>query len=85
MTPDEFDAALAELGWKAVDFTRRTELVPNTAWRWRKGITPIPAWVREYLGAMLEIKRLHDRFVVALKPAATGVEPAESDEALADA
>jgi hypothetical protein len=64
MTPEEFDASLDELGWKAVDFTRKTGLVPNTAWRWRKGLTPIPAWVPEYLGAMLEIQRLHKRFVV---------------------
>jgi hypothetical protein len=79
MTPQEFDAALAELGWKAVDFTRRTELVPNTAWRWRKGLTPIPAWVREYLGAVLEIQRLHARFVAVVRPGGPTPEPADSD------
>ncbi len=68
MTPEQFDAALDELGWKAADFTRKTGLVPNTAWRWRKGTTPIPAWVPEYLGAVLEIRRLHQRFVAVQRP-----------------
>jgi len=70
MTPEQFDLALSELGWKAVDFTRKAGLVPNTAWRWRKGSTPIPAWVPEYLGAMLEIQRLYARFVAVQRPAA---------------
>ena len=68
LTPEQFDQALEALGWKAVDFTRKAGLVPNTAWRWRKGHAPIPLWVGEYLGAMLEIQRLHARFV-AIKPA----------------
>lgn len=67
LTPEQFDQALEALGWKAVDFTRKAGLVPNTAWRWRKGHAPIPLWVGEYLGAMLEIQRLHSRFV-AIKP-----------------
>lgn len=77
MTPDQFDLALSELGWKAVDFTRKAGLVPNTAWRWRKGQTPIPAWVSEYLGAMLEIQRLHARFVAVDKAAPRASEEAE--------
>ena len=68
MTPDEFDTALTELQWKATDFTRKAGLVPNTAWRWRKGLSPIPEWVPEYLGAMLEIQRLHARFVAVQRP-----------------
>ncbi|MEO3692427.1 hypothetical protein [Roseateles paludis] len=58
MTPEQFDTALEELGIKAADFCRRTGLVPNTVWRWRKAITPIPDWVPEYLGALLEVKLL---------------------------
>ena len=80
MTPEEFDQALAELGWKAVDFTRKTGLVPNTAWRWRKGTTPIPAWVGEYLGAVLEIQRLHARFVAIHRGGADGLEPVPEAE-----
>ncbi|MGC4059876.1 MAG: hypothetical protein QM749_03045 [Aquabacterium sp.] len=63
ITRDEFDLALSELGWKASDFTRKAGIVANTAWRWRKGLVPIPEWVGEYLGAMLELQRLHARFV----------------------
>lgn len=82
MTPDQFDKALDDLGWKAIDFTRKAGLVPNTAWRWRKGLTPIPAWVGEYLGAMLAIQQLHARFVAIPSP---GLHPgAEEAEALAD-
>lgn len=62
MTPDEFDSALAALSWKAADFTRKAGLVPNTAWRWRKGLSPIPELVGQYLAAVLEIQRLHARF-----------------------
>jgi predicted transcriptional regulator len=67
MTPEAFEQALSELGWKSVDFTRKAGIVPNTAWRWRKGHAPIPMWVGEYLGAMLEIQRLHARFVAVTK------------------
>ena len=86
MTPEQFHAALDELGWKAIDFTRKAGLVPNTAWRWGKGLTPIPAWVGEYLGAMLEIQRLHARFVAIQRPAlgddtTEEVAPAESGAA----
>lgn len=63
ITPEAFDRALSDLGWKATDFCRKAGIVPNTAWRWRKGHAPIPVWVGEYLGAILEIQRLHARFV----------------------
>ena len=71
MTPEELDLALAELGWKGTDFTRRAGLVPNTMWRWRKGASPIPPWVDEYLRAMLAIKQLHAEFVLPVKPEST--------------
>jgi hypothetical protein len=67
MTPDEFDTALAELAWKGTDFCHRAGLVPNTVWRWRKGLVEIPRWVREYLRAMLAIQRLHGEFVAGLR------------------
>lgn len=63
MTPDQFDAALRALGWKATDFCRKAGIVPNTAWRWRKELAPIPLWVGEYLRAVLAIQDLHARFV----------------------
>ncbi len=68
MTPAEFDAALSDLGWKGTDFCTRAGLVPNTVWRWRKGQHTIPEWVPEYLGALLELQRLHARFVAVRRP-----------------
>lgn len=67
MTPQEFDEALASLGWKGSDFARKADVVDNTVWRWRKGLVGIPKWVDEYLGAMLEIQRLHARFVSVVR------------------
>lgn len=68
MTPAEFDAALSELGWKGTDFCARAGLVQNTIWRWRKGLVAVPAWVPEYLGTLLELQRLHARFVAVRRP-----------------
>lgn len=80
MTPEQFDAALAELAWRGADFCARAGLVPNTVWRWRKGLAPIPAWAGEYLRAMLAIQRLHAEFVAVLKPARNAVQGDEASE-----
>lgn len=74
MTPEAFDAALAELAWKGTDFCDRTGLVPNTVWRWRKGMVPFPRWVSEYLRAMLAVQRLHAEFVRPLRLAGAGTD-----------
>jgi len=63
MTPEDFAAALLELGWKQSDFCRKTGVDKNTPSRWVNRISPIPAWVPAYLGAMGEIKRLHATYV----------------------
>ena len=63
ITLEEFDAALAALGWKVSDFCRMAGLHRNTPSRWVNGKTPIPAWVPAYLGAMQEIKRLHQIYI----------------------
>lgn len=63
MRPEEFADALAALGWKQSDFCRKTGVSKDTPSRWVGGKTPIQPWVRAYLGAMLEIKRLHQTYV----------------------
>ena len=63
MSPDEFAAALQALGWKQSDFCRKSGVTKQTPSRWVNGQTPVPAWVPAYLGAMLEIKRLHAAYV----------------------
>jgi hypothetical protein len=63
MTPEELNRALEELGWRQADLCRKAGLHKDTPSRWLAGKTPIPAWVPAYLGAVLEIKRLHAKYV----------------------
>ncbi|WP_295951769.1 hypothetical protein [Rhodoferax sp.] len=63
MSPDEFTATLADLGWKQSDFCRKSGVTKQTPSRWANAQTPIPAWVPAYLGAMLDIKRLHRTYI----------------------
>lgn len=76
MTPDDFGAALAALGWKGAHFCARTGLVANTVWRWRKGHVPIPLWVGEYLRALQALQQLHVEFVAPPKINAMAAEHA---------
>jgi hypothetical protein len=63
MNPEGLRQALAELNWRQVDLVRKAGLNKNTPGRWLSGKTRIPAWVPAYLGAMLEIQRLHAKYV----------------------
>ena len=63
MSPAQFTAALAGLGWKQSDFCRKSGVTKQTPSRWANGLTPVPAWVPAYLGAMQEIKRLHQVYI----------------------
>jgi transcriptional regulator with XRE-family HTH domain len=67
MTPDELRAVLAELGWKQADFARRAGLNKDTPGRWLSGTTPIPEWVSSYLGTVLDVARLHAKYVKPIK------------------
>ncbi|MFV9474671.1 hypothetical protein ACM5Q9_09655 [Advenella sp. RU8] len=68
MTPEEFTTALQSLGWSQNDFCRMAGLNKSTPSRWMGGDTAIPAWVPKFLGMTLEVKRLHDTYVVPPKP-----------------
>ena len=67
MTGEEMRAALVELGWKQADLCRRIDKDKNTVSKW--ATHDPPAWVAEYLGAMLAIDRLHRQFVRPLRAA----------------
>ncbi|MCY1301439.1 hypothetical protein D9M68_297890 [compost metagenome] len=67
MTPDEFSQALKALAWKQTDFCRMTGLNKSTPSRWMTLDAPIPEWVPRFLGMALEVKRLHDTYVVPPK------------------
>lgn len=60
----KFDADLSELQWSIADFCRATGLHRNTPSRWRNEAgVEIPAWVGKHLALLLEIRRLHSRYV----------------------
>jgi transcriptional regulator with XRE-family HTH domain len=61
MTGEEMKAALAELGWKQADLCRRISKDKNTVSKWAT-LGP-PAWISEYLRAMLAIDRIHRQFI----------------------
>ena len=64
MMLEEFDAALAALGWKVSEFCRATGLHRNTPSRWRNEGVEIPGWVPKHLGLLLELQRLHAVYLV---------------------
>lgn len=70
MTPDEFAAALAALGWKQSDFCRRAGVAKDTPSRWASGKTPVPDWVPAYLGLLHELAALHAKYLQPIKPGA---------------
>lgn len=64
MTVEEFEAAIAELGWKGSDFCRAAGVGRNTVSRWRNQETPVPLWVAKFLGMATEVKRMHDTYLI---------------------
>ena len=72
MTIEEFDAALKALGWKVADFCRATGLHRNTPSGWRNQGVPIPQWVPQHLGLLLDLKRLHAAYLVPSSAKAGG-------------
>ena len=67
MTLDEFDAALAALGWKVADFCRMTGLHRNTPSRWRNEGVAIPEWVPRHLALLLDLRRLQRVYLEPVK------------------
>ncbi len=63
LTADEFNAALAQLGWKQTDFARKTGLSLSAVNRWATGQAPAPLWATAYLGAMLDLAALHRKYL----------------------
>lgn len=63
LTPQELQQTLDLLGWKQSDLWRNAGLNKDTPSRWLGGKTEIPLWVTAYLGALLEIRRLHKKYL----------------------
>jgi hypothetical protein len=68
MTPEEFEAALKKLEWRSATFCQKAGVERSTPSRWLNGKTEIPAWVPAFLGAMLDIKRLHAKYIEVRGP-----------------
>lgn len=66
MTVEEFKEGLAALGWTMSDFSRATGVSRSAVGRWSttEQSEPVPMWAGHYLGLLIEIKRLHDAYVV---------------------
>lgn len=71
MTPDQFADALRQLGWKQIDFCRMAGVNRSTPSRWMTQEAAIPEWVSKFLGMALEVKRLHDTYVLPPKRSKT--------------
>lgn len=78
MTTDKYLKALSSLGWKQSDLCRRIDVSKNTASRW--GQEGAPAWVGEYLGALLAIDAIHRQFVRPTKPPVISAEEENAGE-----
>ena len=63
ISSQDLQRALDALGWKQADLWRKAGLNKDTPSRWLSGKTPIPLWVGAYLGSILEVQRLHAKYV----------------------
>lgn len=63
LTPEQFIAALAALGWKQTDFARKTGVTAGAVSRWATGRDTPPLWATAYLGAMQDLKALHTKYL----------------------
>lgn len=79
MTGEEMRAALTELGWKQADLCRRIDMNKNTVSTW--ATTGAPAWVGEYLGAMVAIARLYQAYALPKPKTADAPATAKEDAA----
>lgn len=62
MTGEQFAKALADLGWRQVEFAAKTGVAPDTVNRWIHDRQPIPAWAAAHLRLLLdaaEFSRAH--------------------------
>lgn len=69
MTPDAFRASLDVLGWSQKEFSERVGIHVQTVNRWATGYegAEIPKWVTAYLGAMLDLAALRDKYLTPSK------------------
>lgn len=69
LSPEQLADALARLGWKQTDFARRTGVTAAAVSAWATGKAPAPLWAGAYLGAMLDLAALHQKYIAPERPA----------------
>ena len=85
MTGSEFLQALANLGWRQVEFAAKTGVAPDTVNRWIHDRQPIPAWAVAHVRLLLAGRQFYADHIappprVRRKPAAADqVEPDTTD------
>jgi transcriptional regulator with XRE-family HTH domain len=80
MPPAEFVAALERLGWTRTEFGHRTGLTSATVSKWATGRAPVAPWADAYLGAMLDLAMLRDKYLTPTKRRAPA-EPEQPEDA----
>lgn len=63
MSAEQFSHCLQKLGWQQADFASKTGVTRQTVNAWAAGRTPSPLWAGAYLGAMLDLASLHDKYL----------------------
>jgi len=72
LTADEFNQALRDLGWRQVDFARKTGVTPGAVNRWATGRDTAPLWATAYLGMAQDLAQLHSKYLAPVKAARRG-------------
>lgn len=59
MTGEQFAQALADLGWRQVEFANRTGVGAVTVNRWISGHLPVPTWAQRHVELLLAADQFH--------------------------
>lgn len=78
LTADQFNRALRELGWRQVDFSRKTGVTTGAVNRWATGKDTAPLWATAYLGMAQDLAQLHSKYLAPVK-ATRQADPLEED------
>lgn len=79
LTAEQFNAALAALKWKQSEFARRTGMSTGAVNTWAIGKVAVPLWVGEYLGTLLDVAALHQKYLAPMKGAAPARQAHQQD------
>ena len=67
MSAEQFKDALTRIGWSQIDFAERAGLTRQTVSRWATGFAPPPPWAGAWLGTLLDLAALRDKYLTPPK------------------